>query len=674
MPAMNKSIFKTTLLYAGLAGAFILFDLVLDFLIGDEPGYSLYHIILAIAVVFISFIFLNLTLANRRRAEAALRLARDELEIRVQERTKELNCLFSISNLAGKPNLALEEILQEIVELLPPAWLYSDAAYARIILDNQEFRTKNYQDTTWKQTGAIVVHGIQAGLVEVGYLEERPAQDKGPFYVEERKLLDEIAERLGRLTERKRAEEALRESEERYRTQFDNFPEPATIWDRNGVLMMQNLISARNLGGQREDYFGKSIYDIFGESARGYMERMVRVIDSGIAESQEDLVELSSGKRYFWTSMQQITNPNGQSGVQIISYDITDRKRAEEDLRTSEEKFATVFHFSPEAIAIISQTDLNILDINEAFTKILGHGRSEVIGKNWGVLGFAFSSDKLDEISALYQKDGKLTDYELAFNTKTGEIAAVLISVTSITIQGEACLLIIAHDITGRKRSEEALRQAQSELEAGIQQRIALEERQRLARELHDSVSQALYGISLGVHTALALFDTERTKVLEALNYVLSQAQVGLTEMRALIFELRPESLELEGLVSALTKQTAALRARYGLEVEVSLCDEPDLPFSVKEALYRVTQEALQNAVKHAQASRLEVSLACEAEYIRLDVCDNGMGFDPQAVYPGHLGLRSMHERALNLGGTLEINSSSMNGTHICARFPLLSS
>ncbi len=233
--------------------------------------------------------------------------------------------------------------------------------------------------------------------------------------------------------------------------------------------------------------------------------------------------------------------------------------------------------------------------------------------------------------------------------------------------------LILNRITDARKRDEARLRQAQVELEAGIQQRIALEERQRLARELHDSVSQALYGISLGTHTALTLFDTDQTKVREALSYVLSQAQAGLTEMRALIFELRPESLELEGLVSALNKQSAALGARYGVEVEVRLCDEPNLPLPVKEGLYRIAQEALQNAVKHAQAKRLEVSLVCEPGTIILDIRDNGVGFDPRAEYPGHLGLRSMRERTQNLGGKLEIDSSPEHGTHIQASFPLLS-
>src|SRR6266700_2590129 len=100
------------------------------------------------------------------------------------------------------------------------------------------------------------------------------------------------------------------------------------------------------------------------------------------------------------------------------------------------------------------------------------------------------------------------------------------------------------------------------------QQLAALEERQRLARELHDSVSQALYGIALGAHTARTLLDRDPAQVAEPLDYVLSLAEAGLAEMRALIFELRPESLEIERLVAALTKQLAVLRTRYKLTVD----------------------------------------------------------------------------------------------------------
>ena len=200
----------------------------------------------------------------------------------------------------------------------------------------------------------------------------------------------------------------------------------------------------------------------------------------------------------------------------------------------------------------------------------------------------------------------------------------------------------------------------------------ALEERQRLARELHDSVSQALYGIALGARTARRRLGEEApSSVTEPLDYVLSLAEAGLTEMRALIFELRPESLATEGLVAAIGRQVAATQARYGVEVTAELCDEPDVSLDIKEALYRIAQESMHNTVKHARATRVTVGLECDDTELELFVQDNGQGFDPAGEFPGHLGLRSMKERVRDIGGSLEIDSEPGKGTRINVRVPL---
>ena len=192
----------------------------------------------------------------------------------------------------------------------------------------------------------------------------------------------------------------------------------------------------------------------------------------------------------------------------------------------------------------------------------------------------------------------------------------------------------------------------------------ALEERQRLARELHDSVSQALYGIALGSRTARTLLERgEPAKAAEPLDYVLSLAEAGLSEMRALIFELRPESLKNEGLVAALIKQSDALQARHKLDVVTSFCPEPDISLDAKETLYRVAQEAMHNIARHAKATRITLSLLHADGKLTLEVRDNGKGFDPDGDFPGHLGLKSMRERVANIGGAFHITSRPGEGT-----------
>ena len=225
-----------------------------------------------------------------------------------------------------------------------------------------------------------------------------------------------------------------------------------------------------------------------------------------------------------------------------------------------------------------------------------------------------------------------------------------------------------------RQRAEQA-RSRERELRLlyeQAQELVSLQERQRLARELHDSVSQALYAIGLGAHTAREAIASDSEQALASIDYVLALAEAGLAEMRALIFELRPESLEIEGLVAALTKQVAVLRTRYKLNVEADLGEEPDLSMEMKHALYRIAQEALHNIVKHARASTVVLRLARQANEIVLEVRDNGKGFDPAGLFPGHLGLHSMHERVSKVGGTLTIESVPGQGTCVGVRMPIV--
>jgi signal transduction histidine kinase len=202
------------------------------------------------------------------------------------------------------------------------------------------------------------------------------------------------------------------------------------------------------------------------------------------------------------------------------------------------------------------------------------------------------------------------------------------------------------------------------------QELAALEERTRLARELHDSVSQALYGIGLGARTARMLLERDPSRLREPLEYVLSLAEAGLAEMRALIFELRPESLEQEGLITALSKQAASLQARHNIQVRTEFCEEPPFGIDAKETLYRIAREALHNTVKHAQATQVELHLTSRDDGFLLSIRDNGVGFDASGTFPGHLGLKSMRERTARMNGTFEVHSQPGEGTHILVHVP----
>ena len=201
-------------------------------------------------------------------------------------------------------------------------------------------------------------------------------------------------------------------------------------------------------------------------------------------------------------------------------------------------------------------------------------------------------------------------------------------------------------------------------------EKVALEERQRLARDLHDSVSQAVYGIALAARSAQELLAKDPALVQEPLEYLLRLSEAALAEMRALIFELRPEALAREGLTGALKHHTAALRARHGIKVDESFDEEPALSFDRKQGLYRIAQEAMHNAARHARAKRVAIELSQVDSNIRLVVSDDGVGFDSRESQRGHFGLNTMRERATELGGTLEIDSHLGAGTTVRAMIP----
>ncbi|HKP52934.1 MAG TPA: PAS domain S-box protein [Chloroflexia bacterium] len=217
-----------------------------------------------------------------------------------------------------------------------------------------------------------------------------------------------------------------------------------------------------------------------------------------------------------------------------------------------------------------------------------------------------------------------------------------------------------------------------SYLLAQAHDKTRLEERQRLARELHDSVTQALFSISLTARSAEVVLQREGSHskdTLEKLADLRQLTQGALAEMRALIFELRPGALEEEGLVEALRKHAAAVQGREMLQVEVTVSsaggEMPRLKPVAEEALYRIAQEALHNIVKHARASRVEMSIEAEPGLVTLRVSDDGIGFDIARVPPGHMGLGTMRQRAEALGGEYKVESRPGEGTTVTVRVPL---
>jgi signal transduction histidine kinase/HAMP domain-containing protein len=198
-------------------------------------------------------------------------------------------------------------------------------------------------------------------------------------------------------------------------------------------------------------------------------------------------------------------------------------------------------------------------------------------------------------------------------------------------------------------------------------QLAAVEERQRLARELHDSATQSLYGATMFAEAAIRLLNSGQVELAaEHMHEVRETAQEALQEMRLLIFELRPPILEEEGLIAALQTRLEAVEGRSGLQTELRADGIGQLPADIEECLYRITQEALNNALKHAHASHVAVTLGRDQLNIVLEISDDGVGFEPEAVQgKGGLGLSGMQERVDLLGGRLSIYSRPGEGVKV---------
>jgi signal transduction histidine kinase len=198
----------------------------------------------------------------------------------------------------------------------------------------------------------------------------------------------------------------------------------------------------------------------------------------------------------------------------------------------------------------------------------------------------------------------------------------------------------------------------------------ALDERERLARELHDAVTQSLFSLTLFTEAARErMMSGETDQVLKFLDEIGTTGHRALREMRLMLYELRPPALEEEGLVGALRRRLEAVEARVGVKGRVLTDTLIELPSPVEEGLYRIVQEALNNALRHADTPAVTVHISLEGEQVLMEVFDEGQGFDlNRASGGGGMGLVTMRERAESLGGTFAISSQPGRGTNVQVR------
>jgi PAS domain S-box-containing protein len=510
------------------------------------------------------------------------------------------------------------------------------------------------------------------------------------------------------------AEEALRERETQYRDIFNSTSDGLIITDREtGVILAANPAVAAMHGYTLAEFVGLHRSAIIHPGSMPMLSEYVRTIQAGGSYRLQAIDVRKDGSSFHVEVQGSGFVYNRQPAILGVVRDITAEQTAyrqlEERVAERTRELTTLLDIAQSVTSTLDLQQL-ISVIFEQVNRVMETNSASILLRDGDVVtllasrlapetaGQRYTVQQMEPLWSILAERGIVTiddvrgESELARRYRA-VVGPQFLDAFSHVRSWLAAPLIVRDGVIGfmsvswndvghfNDYHAELLRAIASHAAVAIENaRLAertrslavLQERQRLARELHDSVSQALFGIALGARTARTMLDREPAEAREPLDYVLQLAEAGLTEMRALIFELRPEALDSEGLTGVLEQQAAALRIRHGLEATVTLCHEPSAPLDVKEAVFRIAQEALNNIVKHARATHLRLDLACDARELTLDVRDDGRGFDPDGSFPGHLGLRTMRERAARLGGSVRIESIPAGGTRVVARVPLL--
>lgn len=342
--------------------------------------------------------------------------------------------------------------------------------------------------------------------------------------------------------------------------------------------------------------------------------------------------------------------------------------RLDSALAESERRYRFLVENSPDVVFSVD-AEGRFTYMSESIERVTGWTPGELLGGHFSRLVQPASlSEALARWTAVAREPTLIQSFRVDMQSRDGRGIPVEVNSVGISVDGRfAGAQGSIRDLSEREHLEREVRQRAGELAAS-------EERARLARELHDSVTQALFSMTLQTRAAEMLLAKDPPAAAEKLAALRDLQRDALAEMRSLVFELRPGGIAEQGLEHALRTHASAIEGRIGLPVEVEVsgrADDERLPIETEEGLYRIAQEALHNVVRHAGASRVRLTLARDASSVRLSVIDDGVGFDPEAVPTGHLGLDGMRARAGRMGGALEVRSRPGEGTTLTVTVPV---
>ena len=479
---------------------------------------------------------------------------------------------------------------------------------------------------------------------------------------------------IGRdITDRKAAEEKLKESEEKYRLLIENVNE-SIVAAQDGVLKFANSKAIQLLGYSKEELLSRPFIEFIHPADRAIVSTNYAKRMKGEEVSGNDLFRVVTKDGVIvWMEISAVLFTwEGRPATLNFLIDITERVLAENALKESENLYRTIFETTGTAIAI-DDADTTILLANIEYEKLTGYSKEELEGrKNWTEFIEKGDLDKVLRYHRLRRTDHDAAprNYEFRLIDKQGNVKYIHATVSLIpgTTRSLGSLL----DITERKKSEEELKKSHEQLRNFAKRLAEAEEieRQKIARELHDQVGQNLtaLGINLGI-LRNQLSDTLTKQTDARLNDSMGILEETAKRIRDVMSDLRPSVLDDYGLMAAIRWFSERISKRTGLTINVAYQDtKVDLPSETEITLFRIAQELLTNITKHAKATEVSIRLDSMDGKIQFVIVDNGVGFDPAAlkkIGESRWGLLNVRERTDTIDGILTIASGPGKGTRV---------
>jgi PAS domain S-box-containing protein len=541
----------------------------------------------------------------------------------------------------------------------------------------------------------------EKGLNEMRLIEKLAASQERETKL--RRAYDQLeASLLERSEELKSTSEALQEGEKRFRIAL--IDTPIVVYNQDLDLRYTWIYNAQGYADQ--PVIGKTDADLFSpEDAMRLTALKRRVMAAGLLTREEVSVTVGPRTNYYDMTLDPLFDADGTvMGLTCAATDITERKQIYEQMQRRLAESESIQKIArgllqkiglDEVLKIVCTEAMELTGATGSAVLLLEEDRWLRVTESAGspkylqnrvpVSGsFAGRAFQTGEHVWIDLKDGDPDNDAEQLQNYPWIKSLVSLLVVPLKVDAKVIGILNILNKPGELTQEDmriidlfadqaAIIIEHVRLQYQAEQLAVLEERQRLARELHDSVTQALYSVTLYADAARMAFSAEKWEALERnLQEVRNMSREAMYDMRLLVFELRPFMLETEGLASALRARLAAVEGRSGLKTEVLVEKGRRLPTKIEEELYRIAQEALNNVVKHAGATQVQVQLKFDENTVSMEMSDDGKGFEPEAVSKsGGFGLQGIQERVQQLGGALNIESAPLRGTRLSVRIPL---